>query len=135
MRYILFILHCSLLLLLTPVEGHAQSSTAPATQDEELYALELQSRLQLFLDAWQGMSADLQYCSSNDLPNMEDRMKQLDAKWLLYSQAQQMDISVNDSLLEVVGNIQVIRQAAQEQLEKAGRKVRLGTCLVYHQED
>ncbi|MBO4800476.1 MAG: hypothetical protein J5545_01265 [Bacteroidaceae bacterium] len=106
----------TLLLLVLPLLLSAQG-TPPAEQDE-LYLLEMQSRLQLFLDAWQGLASDLQYSSLDSLKSMEQRLKQLDAKWQLYSQAQQMDIAGDETLLEIVGKIQVAKQSAQESLEK-----------------
>ena len=115
MRYFFLCLLWSVLVSVS-VEGLAQDGTASANENE-LYLLEVQSRLQLFLDDWQGMANDLQYCSADGLLDLEDRMGQLDAKWLLYSQAQQMDISTDDSLLEFVGNIQVARQTALDRLD------------------
>lgn len=99
-----------LLFLLLPASVKAQNNTAT----DEMYLLEIQSHLQAFLDEWKGLTSDIQFAGYDYLPDMENRMKQLDAKWLTYSQAQQMDIAANDSLLEIVGNIQVAKQAAQK---------------------
>ena len=106
----------TLLFILATTTMWAQNETA-TTQGDMLF-LELQSRLQLFLDDWNDVVSDIQYGSSDDLPDTELRMQQLDAKWTTYSQAQLMDIANDEDLLEIVGNIQTVKQTADEQLAK-----------------
>lgn len=106
----------ALLFLLFTASLKAQDA-APSVQDE-MYILEIQARLQLFLDEWRNLTSNINYCSYDSIGSVEYRMQQLDAKWLTYSQAQQLDIAQNDSLLEIVGCVQVAKQSAQKSLEE-----------------
>ena len=103
--------------LLVSASVWPQVPATGAEQDEQIY-LELQSRLTLFLDEWQNMAADIQYGDANNLDNIQQSLQQLDAKWTVYSQAQQVDIATDEALLEIVGKIQTARQATLDQMAK-----------------
>ena len=97
----------------------ATIATAPAQTQEELeQLLEIEARLQQFLDEWNSAASIIQYARCENAPELDERLQHLDAKWNTYYQAQQMDIAADDSLLEIVGSIQVAKQNAEQLLEQ-----------------
>lgn len=109
-----------LLVLVCSVMGAQDRSLV---EQDEMFYIEIQSRLLQFLDEWKSIASDIQYGPSDNLPDIQLRMQQLDAMWTTYCQAQQVDIASDETLLEIVGNIQAAKQTADEQFAKRDEEV------------
>ena len=107
---------------------YAQKTVAPtpsaeptgldAAPTDERLMLEINDRLQQFIEDITTFSLVLRTSPVDSLVRIERNYRYLDSRWQTFYQAQQMDIATDEGLMDMVAKYQVANQTVVEEMQK-----------------
>ncbi len=126
---------CAAGLYLNPQKAFAQTPAADATvhdaaQTDEQVMLEINERLQHFIEDITTFSLMLHISPVDSLAHMERLYRFMDSRWQTFYQAQQMDIATDEDMMNMAASYQVTNQNVIEDLQKL--KERAEGMEAYH---
>lgn len=111
-----------LALLSLPLEGRAQASVdEQAVFLDEMRTLETESRLLGLREELEAVFPLVGEASADALEAIDRRLSTIDTKWTAFYQARQAEIAEDDSLLQIVADYQLRKQALDDSIASRGR--------------
>ncbi len=107
-----------LILMFCPLDMHAQDE-----QLDRFQVLEVEGRLQLFIDELDALSTRIHRFNQEQLRDADKKVRVIDNKWNIYSQAHQQTIAADEQLMEIVSKYQENKQTTVDSIHAQLHKI------------
>lgn len=87
------------------------------------HSLEVESRLLLFMEELNAVSANVMRFNQDQLDKADKKLLAIDHKWMVYSQAHQEVIAADEALMNIVADYQENKQAVTDSIQRCRQQL------------